>query len=103
MNFKLDENLPAEVAADLRALGHGAETVCDEGLSGSPDSTLLDKGVANIQEYPPGDFAGLVLFRPDTSGRGAVLRFVRRHIPAVLQSKLAGRLLVVSERGLRIR
>ena len=116
MNFKLDENLPAEVAADLRALGHGAETVCDEGLSGAPDSTLLDKvkterrvfltlgkGVANIQEYPPGDYAGLVLFRPDTSGRGAVLRFVRRHIPAVLQSELAGRLLVVSERGLRIR
>ena len=116
MNFKVDENLPAEVAADLRAAGHDAETVHDEGLSGSPDSILLgnakterrvfltlDKGVANVRKYPPSEHAGLVLFRPETSGRGAVLEFVRRYMPALLKSDLTGRLLVVSKRGLRIR
>ena len=30
MKFKLDENLPTELAAELRALGHDAETAFDE-------------------------------------------------------------------------
>jgi len=34
VKFKLDENLPTELAADLRTLGHDAETVLDEGLRG---------------------------------------------------------------------
>ena len=32
MKFKIDEDLPAEVTADLRAAGHDADTVFDEGL-----------------------------------------------------------------------
>lgn len=30
MRFKLNENLPTEIAADLRAAGHESETVYDE-------------------------------------------------------------------------
>ena len=82
MKFKIDENLPAEVAADLRAAGHDAESVADEGMGGSPDPPILgrakregrvfftmDKGIADIRIYPPGEYAGIVLFRPRTSGR----------------------------------
>ncbi len=43
MKFKIDENLPAEICADLHGLGHDAETVPDEGLSGSSDETLLKR------------------------------------------------------------
>jgi hypothetical protein len=116
VKFKVDENLPVELVADLRAAGHEAQTVPEEGLAGAPDPALIekvrsegralltmDKGIANAQAYPPERYAGIILFRPRTSGRGAVLTFVRRHLPALLSTDLAGHLLVVSERGIRIR
>ncbi len=41
MKFKIDENLPAEIAVDLRAAGHQADTVSDEGLTGAVDPAIL--------------------------------------------------------------
>lgn len=116
MKFKVDENLPGELLTDLRAAGHEAETVEEEGLVGVPDAFILervkreglvlltmDKGIANVRAYPPEHYSGIILFRPPTSGRGTVLAFVRRHLPALLEADLAGHLLIVSERGIRIR
>ncbi len=73
MKFKVDENLPTEICADLRGLGHDAQTVPDEGLSGSPDESLLkrvqheerifltlDKGIADIRLYPPDRYSGII-------------------------------------------
>lgn len=116
MKFKIDENLPQELVSDLADAGHDAETVTKEGMTGAADSDLLlaarregrilltlDKGIANIDMFPPRAFAGIVLFRPDLMGRGEALRFVRRHLPTVLELELAGRLLVVTSRGIRLR
>jgi predicted nuclease of predicted toxin-antitoxin system len=79
VKFKLDENLPTELIADLSEWGHDADTVMDEGLRGAPDPAVvqaahradrvllaLDKGIANLQRYPMAQQAGVVLFRPDT-------------------------------------
>ncbi len=116
MNFKLDENLPADLLADLHAEGHQAQSVHEEGLTGARDPAVMekvqsehrifltmDKGIANARVYPPERYAGIILFRPRSTGRGTVLTFVRRYLPTLLQTELAGRLLVVSERGIRIR
>ena len=116
MKVKLDENLPAELLDDLRAAGHEADTVHDEALTGAPDSAILDrvrhdrrvlftldKGIANVRAYPPERHAGIVLFRPSSMGRGTTLAFVRRYLQAVLDRDLTGRLVVVTDRGLRIR
>jgi predicted nuclease of predicted toxin-antitoxin system len=114
MKFKLDENLPIELLTDLHGLDHDADTVQQEGLSGSPDPPILervqdrvfltmDKGIADVRAYPPKQYPGLILFRPRTSGRQAVLDFVRQHLPVLLRADLAGHLLVVTERGIRIR
>lgn len=116
MKFKLDENLPAELVEDLQAIGHEADTVPSENLAGFPDSIILervrnegrvlltlDKGIADVRAYPPEQYAGLILFRPSTSGRGVVLNFVRRHLPALLQTELSGHLLIVTERTIRVR
>lgn len=116
MKFKVDENLPTELVRDLRAAGHEAETVLDDGLVGSPDPLILervkqegrvlltmDRGIANVRAYPPEHYPGIVLFRPRTSGRGEVLAFIRRHLPMLLQADVSGHLLVMSERGIRIR
>lgn len=115
MNFKLDENLPGEIVFDLRAAGHEADTVVDERLTGVSDKQLiervrddqmvlltLDKGIADIREYPPEDYSGIVLFRPPTQGRGEVLRFIRQHLAEVLELQMSGRLAIVSERHIRI-
>ena len=61
MRFKLDENLPVELAGDICALGHDADTVADEDLCGAPDPVIvdaarsadrilftLDKGIGNL-------------------------------------------------------
>ena len=116
MKVKLDENLPTELLDDLRAAGHEADTVHDEALAGAPDSTILDrvlhdrrvlftldKGIANVRAYPPERHAGIVLFRPGSMGRGTTLAFVRHYLPAVLERELTGRLVVVTDRGLRLR
>jgi Domain of unknown function (DUF5615) len=42
MRIKLDENLPAELADDLRQLGHLVDTVADEGLEGRADPVVAD-------------------------------------------------------------
>jgi predicted nuclease of predicted toxin-antitoxin system len=116
MKFKLDENLPAELLGELRKAGHAADSVDEEGLAGTPDRSLLaavraedrvlltmDKGIANIRRFPPWQHAGIVLFRPPTTGREMVFEFVRKRLPAILEIELRGRLLVVSQNSLRLR
>jgi len=62
----------------------------------------MDKGIADIRVNPPEQYVGIVLFRPDTSGRKAVLAFVRRQLAAVLGADIEGHLLVVTERNIRL-
>ncbi len=52
MKFKIDENLPAEVATELRAAGHDAESVVDEGLAGSLDPPLLERAKREARVGP---------------------------------------------------
>lgn len=63
----------------------------------------MDKGIADIRRYPPHEFAGLILLRPQLTGRGAVLRFARRYLSDVLSHELRGRLVIVTDGGIRIR
>jgi hypothetical protein len=116
MRFKIDENLPVEIADDLRAAGHDAHTVGEERMAGAADAAIMahvkaerrvlltmDKGIGNINQYPPHEYAGIILFRPRSTGRGETLLFVRHHLPALLASALSGHLWVVSEAGIRVR
>lgn len=70
MRFKTDENIPIEIAEFLRANGHDALSVGEQGLSGEPDSTVaavcksetraivtLDLDFADIRVYPPQEYA----------------------------------------------
>ena len=116
MKFKIDENLPTELVADLRKLGHKAETVFHEDLAGVTDRVLieaaskenrilltLDKGIANLEEYPPERNSGVALFRPVRSGRGSVLAFIRERLPSLLELDLGHRLTVVGADRIRVR
>ena len=116
MKFKIDENLPSELGIDLRELGYEADTVFDEKISGASDRILvaaalsemrilltLDKGIANLQQYPAKEHAGVVLFRPTRSGRSAVLAFIRDRLDDLLALDLQGRLTVVGPARIRVR
>jgi len=76
VRFKVDENLPVEVAEILRTAGHDAATVNDEAVGGASDPDLaslvrresralitLDTGFADIRSYPPKEYKGLVVLR----------------------------------------
>ena len=65
MRFKVDENLPVEVAEMLRQVGHDAATVLEQHLGGSDDAQLaalcqlesrifvtLDMDFSDIRSYP---------------------------------------------------
>ena len=116
MRFKIDENLPAEVATVLTEGGHDAETVQQERMVGAADGDLaavcrdegralltLDLDFSNIAAFPPSAYAGLVVLRPPTQDKATVLALVRRLLPRLAAGGLEGRLWVVTERCVRIR
>lgn len=76
LKFKVDENLPIEVATLLVDAGHDAVTVLDQDLGGRPDPEVvavcrqeervvvtLDLHFCDIRAYPPADSAGIIVLR----------------------------------------
>jgi predicted nuclease of predicted toxin-antitoxin system len=116
MKFKIDENLPIEVAELLQQTGHDALTVHDQNLVGSSDPKLaaicqsenrvvvtLDTDFADIRAYPPVQFAGLVVLRLKQQDKFYVLPVISRFIRALSTEELDGRLWIVEENKIRIR
>jgi predicted nuclease of predicted toxin-antitoxin system len=112
----LTRTLPTELGEDLRGLGHNADTVADEGLAGVADSVVveaaradariiltLDKGIADIVRFPGRTHAGIVLFRPGSLGRKAVLKYVRERLGPLLRLDLARKVTVVNDERIRMR
>ncbi len=116
LKFKIDENLPAIFADDLRAEGHDALTVDDEGLSGVIDPRLAkvcqdearaivteDTDFANIVAYPPATFRGIVVLRTRFQGLGALRAFRTLVLPRLATEPLDGHLWVVDDVRVRVR
>ena len=116
MRFKVDENLHEDVAATLRAEGHDARTVYEEGLRGHSDRDIadvcrrdqravvtLDLDFGNIREYPPEDYPGLIVLRVVNQSRPHILWVLSQIFELLEHQPLAGHLWVVSESGVRIR
>lgn len=116
MRFKIDENLPPDVAQMLHQAGHDAFTVFDQGLRSHTDPQViaacqteglallsLDLDFSNILTYPPENFAGLIVLRLHRPGRAAVLRLVRRILPHLATQPVTGKLWIVDEVRIRIR
>ena len=115
MRLLLDDNLPSEVAGDLRAAGIDARTLAEVGHRDAPNTLLmglvhregvtllsLDEGIADARRFPPEHYAGLILLRPPSAGRAALRTFVGLHLPALRQLPLAGSLVIVGPDGARI-
>jgi predicted nuclease of predicted toxin-antitoxin system len=116
MRFKVDENLPVEVAQLFRVAGHEAATVLDQDLRGRDDRTgaivcqqearalvTLDLDFADIRTYPPAHHAGMLVLRLQRQDKPHVLEVFARVIPRLSQEPLAQRLWIVEENRLRMR
>lgn len=116
MRFKIDENLPIEVASVLRDAGHDAMTIGDQRMSGEPDPRVaavccdedrailtLDLDFSDIRTYPPSDYPGIVVLRPSTQSKGDVLALVGQLLSLLNAERLIGNLWILQRGGLRIR
>ena len=116
MEFKIDENLPVEVAQLLIVSGHGVRTIHEQHMVGRPDPQVadvcrdesralvtLDLDFSDIRTYPPSDYHGLIVLRPRTQSKPATLSLIQRLIPLLDSERLDGRLWIVDEVGVRIR
>ena len=116
MKFKIDENLPIEIAELFEKNGHEATTVFQEQLVGAPDSRIvtvcrnekrtlvtLDTDFCDIRTYPPKDFEGIVVLRLENQGKPSVLSVVNRLISLFINEPVKGHLWIVEENRVRIR
>ena len=116
MRFKLDENLPVEVADMFREAGHDALTVLDQDLMGARDSDIaavcmredrilvtFDTDFADIRTYPPDAYPGLVVLRLDSQARDHVLVIGARLLKVLSGTDLSGQLWIVEESRIRVR
>lgn len=116
MRFKVDENLPVEVAELLGAAGHDSLTVLNQQLGGRPDRTIaemvreerralitLDLDFADIRRFPPDEYSGVIVLRLSMQDKPRILSLIKRMIPLLNTEPLIGMLWVIDETALRIR
>ena len=117
MRFKVDENLPVDVAELFCAQGHDAMTIFDQQMVGEVDPKVasvckaeeraivtLDLDFSDIRTYAPGEYSGIIILRPRTQSKPDVLALVNQLIPFLDgDEQLVGNLWIVQENGIRIR
>jgi predicted nuclease of predicted toxin-antitoxin system len=116
MRFKLDENLPVDLAKIFRTAGHDASSVFEQGLSGEQDQTLLqicgsegralitlDLDFADVRSYPPSQNRGIIVLRLRAQDKLHVENTIQRLLPVFDSEPLEGQLLIVDQDRVRIR
>ena len=116
MQFKIDENLPIEIAELLTNASYDAKTVNEQQLQGTRDPLLmdvcksegrvlvtLDTDFSDIKAYPPQEFSGIIVLRVGSQAKQHVIKVFQRIIPLVQQEPLNQHLWIVEETKVRIR
>ncbi|MBL8825638.1 MAG: DUF5615 family PIN-like protein [Planctomycetaceae bacterium] len=116
LKFKVDENLPIEVAVQLRDAGFDAMMVVDQQLGGCRDPIVaeicrrearaivtLDLDFADIRTYPPADYPGIVVLRLARVDKHRVCAAISSLLPLLERETLEGKLWIVDEASVRIR
>jgi predicted nuclease of predicted toxin-antitoxin system len=116
MKFKTDENLPAEATSILIQHGHDAMSVHDQRLAGHPDDDIakvcraeeraivtLDLDFSDIRVFPPGDYFGIMILRPEAPSISRIEQLLLRALAALQTQSITGQLWIVEEHRVRIR
>ncbi|HLG20782.1 MAG TPA: DUF5615 family PIN-like protein [Bdellovibrionota bacterium] len=109
MKIKLDENIPQHALGIFKDAGHDVASVYVQGMSGASDVELLrvvtqeerilitfDTEFANVQKYPVGTHAGIVVFRLPDQRQDMVGDAVQRLVRSGALDRLARGIAVVS-------
>ncbi|HLA36954.1 MAG TPA: DUF5615 family PIN-like protein [Candidatus Brocadiales bacterium] len=114
--FKIDENLPVEIAELLINAGHDAKTINEQNLQGATDPVLigacntehrilvtLDIDFSDIRAYPPQELSGIIVLRVGCQSKRHVIEVFRSVIPIIGREPLVQHLWIVEETMVRIR
>jgi predicted nuclease of predicted toxin-antitoxin system len=114
--FKVDENLPVDVAELLRQAGYDTLTIYDENLAGALDPRIasicqeekrvlltLDTDFADIGAYPPNEYSGIVVLRLKRQDKHHVMEIFSRLIKLMPTQSLDRQLWIVDESRIRVR
>jgi predicted nuclease of predicted toxin-antitoxin system len=115
LKIKVDEDLPSETAAVLRAAGHDATSVLEQGWGGKTDAELwrdlqvdqrwlmtADKGFSNPHSYHPSRQCGIILLRAPRESRAAYGALVRSLVGTSALQDATASVVVVTPSGIRI-
>lgn len=116
MRIKLDENLPWRLARVLAGMGHDADSVESEGLTGSPDSVVWpaaqddarflvtqDLDFSDARKYAPGTHEGLLVVRLHEPGRDALFQRIKGLFERESVESWRGCIVVATDFKIRIR
>jgi len=115
MRIKLDENLPASLAAVLSNLQHDVHTFAEENLSGKSDREIWeaaqqdarflitqDLDFSDLRRFAPGTHHGILLVRLRSPDRESLIRRVREVFEHEDADRWKGGFVVVTDHKLRI-
>jgi predicted nuclease of predicted toxin-antitoxin system len=115
MRLKLDENLDVRLATWLASIGHDAQTVRDEQLSGAPDEDFfvaarhehrclitLDLDFSDPFRFPPTDSAGTVVLRPPVPSMPLIRLLLEQAIAHTAVESPEGKIWIVEPGRVRI-
>ena len=116
MKFKLDENLPLQIAIELRARTHDVQTVGEEGLTGRANADIWraaqregcilitqDLDFSDTRKFQPGTHHGVVLIRLQSPSRRNLIARTTELFEAENVSGWASCFVVVTERKIRVK
>lgn len=116
MKIKLDENIPLSLVAALHQLGHDVDTVLQENLKGADDGRIWieiakagrflvtqDLDFSDIVRLTQGLHPGVLLVRLRNPGRCEVAERIEAVFKSENVEDWKGRLVVVSEKKVRVR
>ena len=118
MRFLVDADLPRRVLDLLHRHGHEAEDVRDIGRGDAPDEDIAayaqsrqaclltaDRGIADVRNYPPERYFGVVVLRPPKDATAEVIANLVESLVRQRQvlERVPGRLAVVEPGRVRMR
>ncbi|MCL2701837.1 MAG: DUF5615 family PIN-like protein [Phycisphaerae bacterium] len=116
MHFLVDANMPKRCNDVIRHAGHVATDVRDVGLGVAEDTEIaayaarhqlciltIDFDLANIRDYPPKDYAGIVVLTLPKRATEDVICDILANFLSHMPADLRGCLIVVDKKYFRVR
>lgn len=116
MKFKLDENVPLRLKPLISQEGHSVSDVYEERLQGKDDRALFetcrreelilitnDTDFENVQAYPLGTHAGIIVLRLKSQGAKTVMKAWQEFVTKVDLNKIAKAIIIIGPDLIKMR